>query len=367
LINTQNILKIIILSNDLRRGGKERQITKLVNSLSCYDNIELILLLKRNIIEYDIIKKDNVLIIAPDKFKKKIGTFLFLFRQVSKLKPELLHCWEGGLTATAILVKWFLLFRGIKIIDGSIRYSKPFSFFSKTYFIIKFNTLFSNVVVSNSKAGFKGARLKISGKCKVIKNGISIDKFVRRLYNKNSDFLTLGQLASFSKPKDFVTIIKGSIELIREGIFLKIYFFGEGEERKFVENLIPIEFKNNFVFTGMIINVEEFLEIIDVGILLSKKKHSEGMSNSIMEYMASGLPVICTNTGGNPELVKDGLNGYLILHEDVSSFKAKILNFYYNRNLIEIMGLKSREIAEKEFNLNKVVMEYYSLYRGLIQ
>ena len=76
---------------------------------------------------------------------------------------------------------------------------------------------------------------------------------------------------------------------------------------------VPVSLLNKIIFLGKRSNVESIINIFDVGILLTNSKvHGEGISNSIMEYMALGKPVIATRGGGTNEVVIEGENGYLI-------------------------------------------------------
>ena len=113
-------------------------------------------------------------------------------------------------------------------------------------------------------------------------------------------------------------------------------------------------------------DVESIIKEIDIGVLLSKKGHAEGLSNSIMEYMAAGKPVIATNTGGNPELVIEGETGYLIPHEDVEELTKKIIFLLERPQEREKMGIKGRERIEKDFSMDRMVKQFIELYKEVI-
>ncbi|MBU4185795.1 MAG: glycosyltransferase, partial [Proteobacteria bacterium] len=93
---------------------------------------------------------------------------------------------------------------------------------------------------------------------------------------------------------------------------------------------------------------------------------NEGISNTILEAMATGLPVIATDVGGNPELVKHGHSGLLFPPGDCEAL-VDALNFYIEQNphMIEIHGRNARERAVREFSLNRMVKEYETLYKSL--
>lgn len=78
-----------------------------------------------------------------------------------------------------------------------------------------------------------------------------------------------------------------------------------------------------------------------------------------LEAMATGLPIITTDTGGSKELVKD--NGFIIQKSDPNAIRDKLIKFIDNWNLVLSMGRESRELTKK-MNWNKVANEYLNIY-----
>ena len=109
------------------------------------------------------------------------------------------------------------------------------------------------------------------------------------------------------------------------------------------------------------------MHAFDIGVLLNNTKgHGEGISNAIMEYMAAGLPVIATDAGGTPELVKDKISGFLVPAFDPEIVVGKINYLLKNEQIRKEMGQKGRKIIEAEFNLGKMVSSYLNLYQNLL-
>jgi glycosyltransferase involved in cell wall biosynthesis len=84
------------------------------------------------------------------------------------------------------------------------------------------------------------------------------------------------------------------------------------------------------------------LGAMDVGVITSD---SEGLSNSIMEYMASGLPCVATNVGGNPELVHHGVNGFLTKAGDAAQLAEWLVTLADNPDLNNQFRQKAREMV----------------------
>ena len=99
-------------------------------------------------------------------------------------------------------------------------------------------------------------------------------------------------------------------------------------------------------------DVYKWLDRSEVFVLPS---YREGTPKSTLEALSMGLPVITTDVPGCRETIEDEVNGYLIKDKDEKALAEAIEKFIKNRDLIYSMGLKSRELAESKFDVNKVV------------
>ncbi len=94
---------------------------------------------------------------------------------------------------------------------------------------------------------------------------------------------------------------------------------------------------------------------------------SEGISNTVLESMASGLPVVATNVGGNPEIVDNGVTGILVPKEDPEVMARSINKLIKNEGKRKTMGQQGRKNAEKYFSIERMVDTYESLYISLLR
>jgi glycosyltransferase involved in cell wall biosynthesis len=360
------MIEVLFISNNLGRGGKERQIHEMLNYFSASDiPVRITLLLREPIVSYDLNGMKNITLCIPSKRLSGIEFIIFCYHQCRKKTPQIVHTWESGCAFLFCLLKIFI-FRDIKILDGTLRYSKVFSEYSKKYWVARIARMISNKVVANSNAGLLSIGYLKGHKYAVIGNGINLERFPPIKSINFNGVLTIGMLASFSKPKDFKTLIDAALIRLKEGKECRVILVGDGPEKNIVMNYIPDEFKSYFEFTGKLEHPENYVKLFDISVLLSKKGHSEGMSNSIMEYMAMGKPVICSNTGGNGELVINNINGYLIQREDLKELNEKIELLASDFNLIKKMGAASRAIIEKDYDIAQVCNKYYTVYKSLI-
>lgn len=115
---------------------------------------------------------------------------------------------------------------------------------------------------------------------------------------------------------------------------------GEGPEEAALRRLVDNEgLTDRVFFEGSADDVWPYLQKLDVGVLCSD---GEGLSNSILEYMAAGLPVVATAVGGNRQLV-DRSNGFLINPEDEAAFAAALSALIKDAALRQSMGARSFE------------------------
>jgi glycosyltransferase involved in cell wall biosynthesis len=110
-------------------------------------------------------------------------------------------------------------------------------------------------------------------------------------------------------------------------------------------------------------DVPEILAMSDIGILCS---HQEGFSNSLLEYMTSGLPVVATDVGGNGEAVVGGETGYLVPPCDPLALGEALALLATDRGLRARMGEAGQRRAHELFSFDDCVRRYVNLYTGLL-
>jgi glycosyltransferase involved in cell wall biosynthesis len=106
-------------------------------------------------------------------------------------------------------------------------------------------------------------------------------------------------------------------------------------------------------------DVPEVMRALDAFVLPSR---AEGISNTILEAMATGLPVIATNVGGNAELVADGITGQLVPAQNVESLAQALVRMADDQARARVMGRAGRLEVESRFSLEAMVAAYQRLY-----
>ncbi|MPZ18383.1 MAG: glycosyltransferase [Luteitalea sp.] len=114
---------------------------------------------------------------------------------------------------------------------------------------------------------------------------------------------------------------------------------------------------------GAATDVIPIIKHLDVGVLSSE---SEGLSNAILEYLACGRPVVCTRVGGNPELVADGWNGFLVETGDVKAMADRIDRLLSDTALAQAMARRATETFRSQFTSESMVAAHMELYDRLL-
>ncbi len=106
------------------------------------------------------------------------------------------------------------------------------------------------------------------------------------------------------------------------------------------------------------------VRLSQVGCLLPAS--NEGFSNSVLEKMAVGLPLIVTDVGGNAEAVLDGQNGLVIPPRDINAFRDALTTILCDPANLLKMGQRSRQLVEEKFTLDRMCAAHEDLYRALV-
>ncbi len=200
-------------------------------------------------------------------------------------------------------------------------------------------------------------------------NGVDLSRFspvkrrrerVEALGISEGDFI-VGTVASFRPEKAYHILFQAIKEVSGSIDNLKVLALGDGPTRIENQDWCRANGLDGIVkFMGHIDEIEECVPLMDVFCLVPNK--NEGFSNSILEAMAMGKPVIATNVGGNAEAVVHGETGFIIPPNDPQALAKLILKLYTDRETRLKMGKKARERAEEVFPLKLMVKKHEDLY-----
>ena len=361
-------MKILFFIESLRSGGKERRLVELLKGLSKYENISMDLVLTRREIHYTDIFNLNIKIhyIERKYLKKDPSLFFKFYRIARKFKPDIIHVWSSMSAVYAIPTAKLL---NEKFINSSITYALPVKRFSKLWLISKITFPLSDIIVANSQAGLRVHNLKQTHKHRVIYNGYDFERNnVKNTDLKNEleisgNSLLVGMIGRFAPAKDYKTYIEVAERVVKKKSDIHFLCIGDGVNRKNIETLVHERQIENVHFLGIRSDIENICKNLDIGVLLNNTNgHAEGLSNAIMEMMASGLPVIATNAGGTPELIENGIDGFLVEPFAIDQIINQIIFLINNEDIGKRIGIKAAANIKELFGIKKMINNYIGLY-----
>lgn len=207
------------------------------------------------------------------------------------------------------------------------------------------------------------------GKLDVIYNGVDVPSehtvgFRSDVPVKTPNDILIMHVANLKPVKGHVYLFKAFQGIYAQHPNVKLILIGEDQLNGALQQQAKeLGIKDRVIFLGKRDDACALLSLADICVLPSL---SEGMSNSILEYMSAGKPVIATNVGGNPELVKNGVNGLLVEKEDADGLRAALLSLVEDKDKCQAMGRAGFERVKAEFSMAAMVGRYDILFNDLL-
>jgi glycosyltransferase involved in cell wall biosynthesis len=262
---------------------------------------------------------------------------------------------------------------GVKVIT-TIRIAgprrRPSDFSERLAFLI------CDRIIANSRAGaeYYFRLWPGMGKTEIIYNGYDFADFDCRPPKTREDLglppegLLIGHVANLSYLKDYPTFLRSLPPVFAEQPDCRAVIVGDGAKRADYEAIAAdLGLGSRVLFLGHRKDVLDLVHHFDVGVLASHPEYSEGLSNSIAEYMGFAKPVVATDVGGNPELVSHGETGLLCKAGDPAAMAQSILALLRDPDLRREMGRRGREFFEANLTLEKMVGETQRVYEELLR
>ena len=327
------------------------------------------------------ITRNDVEIIALNKQEGiDFKLYLNLFKALRQLNPDIVHTrnlgtMEAQLFAVAARVKARVHGehgRDIFDLNGQNR---------KYNLLRKFISPFINHFITVSK-DLETWLIQTIGvppnKITQIYNGVDNNRFHTSL-NKHiklsplgffdENTFVIGSVGRMAAVKDYPTLVHAFIHALKSEPSarkdLRLLIVGDGISRN---ECIEIARKANIEslvwFPGERTDIPALMQSMNLFVLPSL---GEGISNTILEAMSCGLPVVATHVGGNIELVKEGVTGKLIEPGNQNEMAEAILTYYTNTQLVKDHGNAARQQIEQNFSMDAMVNAYLSVYDKVLQ
>lgn len=364
-----NILQIIAT---LDIGGAERQLVELVKRLDKNKyNVTVCCITRGGPMEENLKKLGIEYHLLHKRFKFDFTVIFKLTRLIRQKKIDLVHTWNFTANAWGRLCAWVA---GVPIIIASEH--GTFSPVLKRQILV--DKLLSKctdkiITVSNN---FKECIERIEKipheKIIAIHNGIDINEFGTSVNNANlknelkidKECPVVGIVARLDPLKDHESFLRAAEYIIKKMPEVRFLIVGDGELRGKLESLAKeVGLSKKVIFTGFRRDITNILSIINVFVLCSI---SEALGIAVLEAMASSKPVVATNVGGIPEVVKDEETGILVPPGNPEALAESITRLLKNKEEARRIGLAGRRRVEKYFDIKLKVKKVEEIYDKLI-
>ncbi len=206
-----------------------------------------------------------------------------------------------------------------------------------------------------------------------IYNGVDSDTFHPREGTRpdilppgfaDGETVVFGSVGRMAEVKDYPMLVRAFIHLVQrqpdQAGRARLVIVGEGQTRQACQHLLDEAGMANLAWLpGERHDIAEVMQALDVFLLPSR---NEGISNTILEALASGLPVIATAVGGNVELVEDEVNGVLVKAGDAEDMAQALLGYLQSPARIAEHGQQARMYAEQRFSIPTMAEAYSTVY-----
>jgi sugar transferase (PEP-CTERM/EpsH1 system associated) len=304
-----------------------------------------------------------------------LGWTVRLWKLLRKLKPDLVHTRN----LAALEAQFVVAAAGVRATVHGEHGRDMFDLYGQNW---KYNLLrraarplVSNyIAVSRDLATWLRLAVRVPPrKIHQIYNGVDSDKFHPRQGARpellppgfaDGQSVVFGSVGRMAEVKDYPTLVRAFIQLVQQhpdaAAHARLAIVGEGQTRQACQALLDQAGMAHLAWLpGERHDIAAVMRALDVFVLPSK---NEGISNTILEALASGLPVIATAVGGNVELVEDGVNGMLVKAGDEADMAQALLAYLKTPALIAGHGEQARLHAEQRFSIPAMAEAYATVY-----
>ena len=370
-------MKILHLIPCLKKGGAERLVLNIYNELKIRKEFDVQLVTFQPDNAYSFLTLDSKFKIIPSKVvpsisKKSIIEVKELQQFITDFQPDIIH---SHLFETEMVLAHIKLPKKTKrVVHFHNNMTQYKGFTAKTFFkksllsnfyerrIVLKSYPYNTKVIAVSKNTFDYCKSILTNtiEIKLLHNAIDLTIFNNINSNKKSIDITL--IGSLKENKGHYLAFQTVHALKKRGLEIKLICLGEGTERLKLEALIlELNLTNEVELLGNQDHPELFLQNSFCYLCTSK---SEAFGLTLIEAMASGLPVVCTDGKGNRDLIQEGDNGFMVWSRDPEMLADKIELLLKNEALRIEMGKKAFTFAQ-DFGMKKYVDSLIYFYKSI--
>jgi len=314
----------------------------------------------------DELKARGIIVRTLERYHMPFIDIYYLLRVFKKDKIDIVHSHSGVYRDAVISGK----LAGVKVIVHT-DHGRFYPDLKWTRFNYRFFSRFRDriITVSDELREFFIRDLGINPNIiNRIYNGVDLKKYStamdievkKKELGIPGDYKVLGIVARLTDVKNHVYLINAFKEIKKRHQNVVLLVIGDGPLGAYLrETTEALSLTEDVWFLGDRRDVPELLQIIDIACLSSKH---EGLSITLLEAMAAGRPVVATSVGGNPELVRDGVNGFLVPLNNHKKMAERVIRLLDDEILRKNMGSAGRKRVKEEFSIKDNALKYEDLY-----
>lgn len=342
-------MRIVFTLASLGPGGAERVVSLLANKMDGMGHQVEIVCLKFNDVYYQ--TNDNVKVtLAMQQTTNHLTELFWLRKHIKQEKPDVVIAFTEGVYCFTIAA---LLGTKIPVI-ASERLDPACMSWQRNLLkkILLPHASWLVVQTEYIKRYFKG---KVGRMTSIILNPVNEKVFKLPTGKKENIIISVARLYP---QKNQAMLIEAFAKIAPEFPQWRLVIYGEGPERAELESKICLlQLKDRVSLPG---RCQTVIEEMNKAKVFALSSDYEGMSNAMIEAVCVGLPIVSTHVSGTEELVKEGMNGYVVEKSDVESMTKAFERLMGNEQLLESFGAESKRMAE-QFRLDTVVNEWLKL------
>lgn len=334
---------------------KNFKIIKLKFSISHEFNLYL-----KKKINNSFINRVSRLILLPNEILNNLKVFFYLRKIIISNSIDIIFShnggWPGGILNRIVLLSSIKL----NVKKYLIIHNYPAKKNIFNFLLLKLNTFFVNIakpkIITVSENCKKELIVqKYFKKIKVIYNGIDINFKKKKKLKIKSNIINISYFGKIQERKGLHLLVEALNEIKFKNIYLNIY--GEGDEVYKKKLIFKNKRKNFFLnFHKPVSDITRFLALTNILVLPSIKYESFGMI--LIEAMRQKVPVICSNSGGMKEIVRNNFNGLIFKNNNVNDLKKKLLILINSNSKRKEFGKQGYLTFKKKFT-NKIFIKNY--------
>lgn len=358
--------KIVHILYSFDTGGLEKGIATLIQN-SSPDFTHIIISLTTQGSSVSLLPENTEVIALHKKPGNSLPFILKLTKILKEINPDIVHTrnWSG---MDGILAARLASIKNIVHGEHGWDMADPFGKNFRRRLVRRF---FSRWVkeytcVSNRIAEWLTNDLNINKPVTRVYNGVDTEKYypgkshLCKEYNIPDTELLIGIVARLDPIKDHQTLFQAFMLVQNKVPEARLIIVGDGPERETLENNVS----KGILLTGNRTDIPDVLRAFDLFVLSSL---NEGVSNTILEAMASGIPIVATRVGGNIEIVENCCYGIHIDPQNPQELAKALLYYLENKMIMKQHGKRAREKAVKDFSIQSMILGYESVYRRVVR